>query len=168
MDSRDAIAKAYLSLADTVPINKISIGDITEIAGVSRRAFYNHFADKYDLSIWIFRQSIQEKCDKTLGSNGTYWDFQRTCIDGYLERANYTRNQVRNTHGPDSWREAASSVLVDILSENIATRFGEAAVSSRVRFHLLFFLRASIWAIIEWESQGMLSDARTPAAAPQQ
>ena len=35
------------------PFEKVSVIDIAERAGLSRKSFYNHFRDKYDLINWI-------------------------------------------------------------------------------------------------------------------
>lgn len=47
-------------LAQENPLDKISIQDIAEAAGVSRKTFYYHFQDKADLVVWIFRTELAE------------------------------------------------------------------------------------------------------------
>lgn len=49
-----AIADAMKQLMRTTPIEKITINQILEKAGVSRRSFYRYFKDKYDLVEWIY------------------------------------------------------------------------------------------------------------------
>ena len=51
---RVAIADSMKILLRTNPIEKITIDQILEKAGVSRRSFYRYFKDKYDLLEWIY------------------------------------------------------------------------------------------------------------------
>ena len=39
------------------PLEKISVQDIVDHAGVGRNTFYYHFADKYDLVNWYFQDT---------------------------------------------------------------------------------------------------------------
>lgn len=52
------LAKSFKELACQQPIEKITIKQITDKAGVIRPTFYNHFSDKYNLLEWILVQDI--------------------------------------------------------------------------------------------------------------
>ena len=52
--TRQMLAQALKELMKTSPLEKISVGDITQQAGVGRNTFYYHFKDKYALVNWIF------------------------------------------------------------------------------------------------------------------
>ena len=47
------LAESFKELAKKHPIEKITIKEITDLAGVIRPTFYNHFQDKYELLEWI-------------------------------------------------------------------------------------------------------------------
>ena len=53
-----ALAESFKELASRHPIEKITIKDITDKAGVIRPTFYNHFQDKYELIEWIVMEQI--------------------------------------------------------------------------------------------------------------
>lgn len=152
--ARDVLCQAFLVLTQAVPVNKISVEDIARAAGVSRRTFYNYFRDKYDLANKIFELDVAETYRQTLGSGGTYREFQEACLGRFLLGITHVRNLSSNTHGLDSWRESASRTLAELLSGHIVDQAGEAALTDRVRFHLLFFLRLSLRAMLDWEMQG--------------
>lgn len=57
----DRLVNSFIQIASRTPIEKITIKEITDGAGVIRATFYNHFQDKYELLEWIV------KC-KLLGS----------------------------------------------------------------------------------------------------
>ena len=54
------LAESFKSLALRQPVEKITIKEITDKAGVIRPTFYNHFQDKYELLEWIIRTELLE------------------------------------------------------------------------------------------------------------
>lgn len=53
-----ALAESLKELSRVRPIEKITIKEITDKAGVIRPTFYNHFQDKYELLEWIIREEL--------------------------------------------------------------------------------------------------------------
>ena len=53
-----ALAQSFKQLACEHPVEKITIKQITDGAGVIRPTFYHHFSDKYGLLEWILVQDI--------------------------------------------------------------------------------------------------------------
>ena len=59
MSTDEMIAASFKEIALTTPVDKITINQIADNAGVIRSTFYNHFEDKYDLIKWcIFHDVI--------------------------------------------------------------------------------------------------------------
>ena len=54
------LAESFKELTLKQPIEKITIKEITDKAGVIRPTFYNHFQDKYELLEWIIMSQIIE------------------------------------------------------------------------------------------------------------
>ena len=52
--TKKALAEALKLLMRKTPFSKLSIADICSTAGLSRRSFYRHFRDKYELLNWIY------------------------------------------------------------------------------------------------------------------
>ena len=52
------LAESLKELAAVKPIDKITIKEITDKAGVIRPTFYNHFQDKYELIEWIAENEL--------------------------------------------------------------------------------------------------------------
>lgn len=51
-------ANAYVGLCSNEPVERITVGQISDAAGRSRKTFYCHFADKEELPRWIFRYDL--------------------------------------------------------------------------------------------------------------
>lgn len=56
--TEEILMESFKELALTEPIDKITIQEITDKAGVIRPTFYNHFEDKYDLLESIMRREL--------------------------------------------------------------------------------------------------------------
>lgn len=54
------LAESLKELSKKHPIEKITIKEITDGAGVIRPTFYNHFQDKYELLEWIIMKELLE------------------------------------------------------------------------------------------------------------
>lgn len=63
------LAESFKELASKQPIEKITIKEITDRAGVIRPTFYNHFQDKYELLEWIISTELLEPVEPLI-SNG--------------------------------------------------------------------------------------------------
>ena len=66
------LADSFKELAQIKPVEKITIKEITDKAGVIRPTFYNHFQDKYELLEWIIREEILAPAHHSNGSIGTH------------------------------------------------------------------------------------------------
>lgn len=52
------LANTFLELADTLPLEKITISGIVERCGRNRKTFYYYFMDIDSLIVWIFRRDL--------------------------------------------------------------------------------------------------------------
>ena len=64
------LAENFKELACQRPIEKITIKEITDRAGVIRPTFYNHFQDKYELLEWIIMEEVLTPIKPDLGRIG--------------------------------------------------------------------------------------------------
>jgi AcrR family transcriptional regulator len=52
------LAESFMEIAKKKPIEKITIKEITDRAGVIRPTFYNHFQDKYEVIEWLVKHNV--------------------------------------------------------------------------------------------------------------
>lgn len=55
-ETKKLLSNAFKELMKEKPVEKISIREITDLAGLNRQTFYYHFEDIYDLLKWTFQQ----------------------------------------------------------------------------------------------------------------
>lgn len=58
INTKQALADSMKQLLRKMPMERITIKDITDMAGVIRPTFYNHFSDKYELLEYIIREDL--------------------------------------------------------------------------------------------------------------
>jgi probable dihydroxyacetone kinase regulator len=56
--TKRAIANTMKQLMEKIPFDRITTADIINKCGISRKTFYYHFQDKYDVVNWIFSNEI--------------------------------------------------------------------------------------------------------------
>ncbi len=83
--TKQELAESLKALMQTIPLERISVSDIVEHAGLGRNTFYYHFQDKYALVNWIFESEATGLLRQRLTAEN--WDAQFHAIEDYL-RAN--------------------------------------------------------------------------------
>lgn len=75
-DAKERLARALRDALTTVPLSKVTVSGITRTAGVTRQAFYYHFSDIRDLTVWVFKREVADQ----IIAHATYEDWS----DGLL------------------------------------------------------------------------------------
>lgn len=83
--TKQELAQSMKELMLTLPLERISVGDIVERAGLGRNTFYYHFQDKYDLVNWIFESEAIGLLNQKFTSDN--WDACLQKVEEYF-RAN--------------------------------------------------------------------------------
>ena len=144
--TKKALAQSLKELMEKHPFSKISVADICESCGMSRKSFYYHFRDKYDLVHWIFNvefiQTIQGRDQESS------WElFRALCFYFYRERGFYRR--AIQIQGQNSFRDyfcEAIAPAIEALAEELMTN------SRDKQFYTTFFGDAILTSILRWLS----------------
>lgn len=114
------LSDSFKELVLEKPVEKITIKEITDRAGVIRVTFYNHFQDKYELLEWICREEIASPIRMLLQNN-----MQREAVlfmfTAILKNREFYLH-VSRTQGQNSFesilRNIISQTVKDYLTEN--------------------------------------------------
>lgn len=142
--TKKALAQALKGLMAEQPFSKISVGDICEECGMSRKSFYYHFKDKYDLVNWVFYTEFIEAMSVSDYQNG--WAlFAAVCSYFYHERGFYRSALLIEGQNsfPDYFREVMTPLL-EYLFQELYT------VEQDARFFFDFLIDAFLSAIARW------------------
>lgn len=97
--------------------DRVSVSEICRISGVSRRSFYRHFYDKYDLLTWTF---YQELCVNVEHNDAwVSWDYVPV-ICSYFEKDRDFYKHACLVRGPNSLREFASARMFPLVKHDFA------------------------------------------------
>ena len=111
--TKHLLAESLQELMVTTPLEKISVNDIVDHAGVGRNTFYYHFEDKYDLVNWYFQSGIT----RFLVERSAYssWD----SLLAALKRISWKIEFSTATHWPTTARTVCSSICSSISARSL-------------------------------------------------
>lgn len=61
LSTQQALGHALKQALLETPLNRVTVRQLTEAAGVTRQTFYYHFTDVYDLTVWLFEEEIAHR-----------------------------------------------------------------------------------------------------------
>ena len=114
------LAASFRELVKKSSVEKITIKEITDGAGLIRPTFYHHFKDKYDLIEWIWYQDVIEPA-RFFWEAGMIPETEKLVFAQILkEKEYYTR--ILKVEGQNSFKEivihSLEEVLLDYISES--------------------------------------------------
>lgn len=144
--TKSALAQALKAQMERRAFSKISVADLCDSCGMSRKSFYYHFRDKYDLIHWIFQVEFVEgiQSGEPLGS----WEmFERLCNYFYQER-NFYRRAIQ-IQGQNSFRDSFCDAIAPAIEEMASDWMQDQRDK---RFYTTFFGDAILTSVLRWLS----------------
>ncbi len=150
------LAESLKELAATKPIEKITIKEITDKAGVIRPTFYNHFQDKYELLEWITVNELFAPTEPLL-SNGMLKEAVTFILTAMENDKDFYRRAAQLT-GQNSFYEiftncVTKAVLKYIDVESLAGIADYKWLKEEVVAD--FLGHAISWVTLQWILKGM-------------
>lgn len=119
------LAESFKELVIITPVEKITIKEITDRAGVIRPTFYNHFQDKYELLEWIIRTEILDPILPLLQGGFIRESFTLAFQNVEKDKAFYKR--ACKMEGQNSFRSIIEYCIQGLLFEFMKEQVGENA-----------------------------------------
>lgn len=157
--TKQLLADSLKELMRKMPLEKISVSDIVEYAGIGRNTFYYHFQDKYDLVNWIFQTESTRFFAEHITSEN--WASSLECIEDYLQQnREFYCNALAYT-GQNSLQE----YMFDTICSQVAERVHEIEIpelrdltADERQFIGEFVASAITGMILRWARRGMKDD----------
>ena len=121
--TKRALAAALKSLLAERPFAKVSVREICEACGMSRKSFYYHFKDKYELLNWIFETEFVARVQQTQGERNAWELLNDLCCYFYDNRDFYRRAFA--VQGQNSFRDYFREVIGLMLQSEMERIFGQ-------------------------------------------
>lgn len=121
-DTKNDLATALKQLISHTPMEKITVKDITDMAGVIRPTFYNHFTDKYQVMEYIIRNDLLLPI-KPLLVNEMIIEGLTLLFSNMLRDREFYENAVK-IDGQNSFESIARQEVTKLLIEVITEKNG--------------------------------------------
>ena len=146
------LAQSLQEIMATTPLEKISVNDIVDHAGVGRNTFYYHFEDKYDLVNWYFQNGITG----FLVERSAYssWDAMLDAIVDYLEQNKVFYCNALAYNGQNSLQEYVFEYLCSIFRQRAKEMMPTATPDQCLNVGR-FYAGALMGVLIPWALGGM-------------
>lgn len=147
--TKKAIINAFISIADTTPIEKISVTQITDMCGISRNTFYYHYEDIYAL----VKDIVHTKSVKlfNIDLNETTWE------EAWIRAAEYTKKNrrfIRNIYdgvGRDTFEEYMLSITDGAIRKGMSELLPTDGLTQAERETFFFIVKKNFAMIaIDW------------------
>lgn len=152
--TKQLIADSFRELAETKPINKITIANITDNCGMTQPTFYRHYRDKYDLIAWIYVSDAKGIMGQ-IGTNGYTW--RDTLLDAakyFSANRTFALNALRHTGGRDSFL----SMLEKVNTELLCTEVRKKLMTEHVPQDILTMIKVYCYGTVRYTCEWLLEE----------
>ena len=149
------LAESFKELVYKRPIEKITIKEITDKAGVIRPTFYHHFQDKYELLEWIIRTELIDPM-RPLIQNGLSDQALLFVFTGVQnDKEFYVR--ARRLEGQNSFESIVTKCIQDTLLDAFGmSEFDDKMVKSLTpELISMYYAKAMCFLVLSWIDSGM-------------
>ena len=150
------LADSFKLLAVQQPIEKITIKDITDGAGLIRPTFYHHFQDKYSLIRWIIERDLLDPVRPLIGVGMIDAAIELFLTNMMREQEFYT--QAVKMEGQNSFCELTEDCLRELLSEILQGKMQGNAEFPWISEEIVarYYAQSMCHIIFTWVETGML------------
>lgn len=158
------LAESLKELTESRPIEKITIKEITDKAGVIRPTFYNHFQDKYELLEWIIMTELLEPI-KPLIRNGMV-EQALILLFTSVEKEKSFYTKACRLEGQNSFarivKECITNVLLEVLADKAS---GKKNIFPWISPQLIaeYHAQSMCFLVLNWLKTGMNISAKEMA-----
>lgn len=152
MNSKEILAKSMEKLLLKKKLDDIQVSEIVRGTSLSRKTFYRHFIDKYDLANWYFAQFYEASFGR-ITDDLTWEDALLFYLDIFQDKYSilkhaYASRDINNLRDYDI-------AITKKTYEKYLTVKGADIHSERMRFAIDIASRGGTDMIIEWLLSGM-------------
>lgn len=153
------LAESFKELVCQQPIEKITIKEITDKAGVIRPTFYNHFQDKYELLEWIIKKQILEPIRPLIMAGMV--DEGLMLMFTTIEKEKDFYGKVVKLEGQNSFESIVKKCILETLYEALALQ-QDGKTRKKSKYPWLtprnvaeFYAQSMCFMIVNWIKTGM-------------
>ena len=147
--TKDIIIASLRELTKTRSIDDISVSDIIENCGISRRTFYNHFRDKQAL---VLASAYDDpwQVAKNAEFDGDFYSWAIVTTRPWAENLDWAQRFGRENIRDNNFLRENTERFVESLLPYLKREFGLDPLPEELRFHLWHYLYFYNYASTLW------------------
>lgn len=169
---REALAAEILATGD---LTRVTVTDIAERAGITRRTFYSHFHDIPELVAYVEGNALADIKSLVAAIAASHLEQLTLSLSslepapGAVQLLSYFRHNARvlgallGQGGDPAFVEKIKQVCIDAVSERALDGIDVRAVGSFFDYYLSFAVSAECGVLMRWLATGMREDEQTMA-----
>ncbi len=148
--AKEILAESFRELAQSMPIDKITVRDIVSNCGYSQATFYRQFRDKYDLIAWSYTQDLELMLEKLKGDVHSWRKALESVAAYFLEHRQYLANLLIHTSGYDSFIVNMTAIHQKILQRTLEKLSGSAPMDESTRIYAEIYCYGTVLFSCDW------------------
>lgn len=144
--SKRMLADALRALLRDHWFSEVTVTQICSLCGMSRKNFYYHFKDKYDLVNWIFCSEFIDRARAHRGAKE--WRLMQALCE-YLDANRAFYRRVFAAEGQNCFTEYFSEFVASVISEEVKKMFADQNEED-MAFYIGFYTDAFVMSIRKW------------------
>ncbi len=157
IDIDKQLITSFKKLVLKEPVEKITIKEITDEAGVIRPTFYNHFQDKYEVIERIVKEEIFEPVRPLLDNDMINEAMILIFTNVYKDKEFYQK--LSQMDGQNSFASIVKDSITVVLEEFITDRVGSRRWNNvwlTPKIIARYYAQSMSFIVLEWIDSGMI------------
>ncbi len=147
VDVKKVLADALIEVSEKKDISKITVNDIVTAANTSRRTFYNHFIDKYDLINYIYKEKIDQIMETYRNDN--YQECMRQTYEiFYSNRQFFTK--IINMDGQNNFPEFFVNHTIEYFRDYMIRHWGAGTLDQALEYTIRYNAYGQVGVCLDW------------------
>lgn len=150
LTSKEILAASFREIAESQPIDKITIKDIAKNCGYSQATFYRQFKDKYDLIAWAYTRDLEIILDELTGEEVSLKQTLLSAANYFHTHREYLSNLLQHTGGYDSFVRNMTEIHFDSLRKVFLRLKGAEELDMETEMYGRIYCLGTVLFSCEW------------------
>ena len=148
--AREILAESFRELAESKPVDRITVPNIIENCGYSKTTFYRLFKDKYDLMAWDYAQRLHAIVSQTEKEDyewkQIFWDVASL----YNEQKDYLKNLLLHTNGYETFSRQMKQLHIESLTQCVLDATGLKELDIKTEMYVRTYCQGTVDLSCDW------------------
>ncbi len=148
--AKECLVESFKELAQTKPIDKITIKEIVDNCEYSSATFYRQFQDKYDLIAWAYTHDVEEILKRDAFDAAGWMQALTDAAAYYAKHKDYLANLLLHTSGYDSFMYNMTEINYSTLVKKVLQGLPNKKLDSETEMLIRIYVIGTVGFTCEW------------------